>query len=269
MGARQSANRPIRSGTSVNSTFRLPVPGFGDKISGLDNSLIAFNNRPAFQSGFSVSRRVAVLLLRAASTRGRTGRPAEAPPWLSLFFSPFLPLTPSNPSSRAESFRTRAIKDGGNGGNMRCVTHSSPFPPRDSTLLYQIRGNRNFTIVGDTHLIDAMTRLEPSYTRARIGYTKERLDFGWKDTRLFIATLSAFRFGSIDESISRGDVRSFRPSSHHPRRVSLFLSPFLPFLPSFFPSLFSFFISSIRVVASIRSSSGVRLRHRYQFPLFI
>lgn len=224
----------------MNSTFRLPVPGIGDKISGLDNSLIAFNNRPAFQSGFSVSRRVAVLLLRAASTRGRTGRPAEAPPWLSLFFSPFLPLTPSNPSSRAESFRTRAIKDGGNGGNMRCVTHSSPFPPRDSTLLYQIRGNRNFTIVGDTHLIDAMTRLEPSYTRARIGYTKERLDFGWKDTRLFIATLSAFRFGSIDESISRGDVRSF-PSPTSSFSLSLSLSPFPSFLLPL-PFLFFYFL---------------------------
>lgn len=165
MGARQSANRPIRSssGKREPSTFRLPVPASAsDKISALDNSLIAFNNRhSAFAKRFLV--RVAVLLLRADVcglwTCGRTGgRRVEAPPWLSLFFSPFPPLTPLPPPpnlSPPHGTGKIGARDQGRYGtarNGRCVTRR-PFP---STLtpFYQIRGNRNFARsldVVDTH----------------------------------------------------------------------------------------------------------------------
>ena len=100
------------------------------------------------------------------------------------------------------------------------------------------------------------------YTRARIGYAKESLDWMEGHAVIYRNIVSVVRLRV--QSISR-DVRSFRP---FPITHVEFLSFFLSFFLSPPPFLF-FFISSIRVVASIRSSSGVRLRHRYQFPLFI
>ena len=59
---------------------------------------------------------------------------------------------------------------------------------------------------------------------ARIGDIRRRASTGWKDAAvIYRATLSAF--GSIDESISRGDVRSFPIT--HVEFLSFFLSFFL------------------------------------------
>lgn len=201
--------------------------------------------------------------------RGRTGgRRVEAPPWLSLFFSPFPPLTPLLPPNLSPPHGTGKIgaRDQGRYGtarNGRCVTRR-PFP---STLtpFYQIRGNRNFARsldVVDTHRHRySMTRhcvcvcvypcVYPCKDRGYV-ITKERASTRWKDEAVIYRNIVSVPFRGASSIRQRIDIarrrippRSF---SHHPRRVSFFLSLSLSSSP---------FISSIRVVASIRSSSGV------------
>ena len=114
-----------------------------------------------------------------------------------------------------------------------------PSPTRGSALfLYQIRGNRNFTLIGDTHRIDAMTRCP----RARVYPCKDRICEG--EPRLDGRTR-----GYLSQHCQRGPfARSIdiarRPIlsavSHHPRRVSFFLSFFLSFSSSL--SFFFYFL---------------------------
>ena len=109
------------------------------------------------------------------------------------------------------------IKDGWDDDTV-AVRH--PFPTRKVLLLfYQIRGNRNFTITSVTRTASISMTMY-----ARIGDIRRRASTGWKDAAvIYRATLSAF--GSIDESISRGDVRSFPIT--HVEFLSFFLSFFL------------------------------------------
>ena len=146
------------------------------------------------------------------------------------------------------------IKDGW-GDDTVAVRH--PFPTRKVLLLfYQIRGNRNFTITTrDAHRID----IDDDVCQDR-RYSKESLD--WMEGR----------GGYLSRNIvsvwfdRRIDIARRRPIlSHHPRRVSFFLSFFLSFSSLSLLFLFPPSVLWLRYVPH----PVFDYRHRYQFPLFI
>lgn len=164
--------------------------------------------------------------------------------------------SPNSPSSPPESLScTRNGKDRGARSRTKVLVTgaASPFPSTRTppSLLFTKLEETGISLDRWTRTdIDDSSRSSLCVCAHRCKdtiITKERASTRWKDEAVVYRNIVSVPFrgaSSIRIDIARRRIPIF---SHHPRRVSFFLSSFLSPL----------FISSIRVVASIRSSSGV------------